>query len=275
MTFSLHVEWEEAPGVSDVVDKQAWARLVIAGSGDDVFTRCLDQNTGQTRTGVYESLFPLARWIANSYWNLLNEAPRVPKPSPGRELVRHTGIAPWVRRHNLLAAREGYSLPDLSLARDGEYVVVWAFPDEAPPTHRPVRFLHSGVTQVSPAAMEHALQTFMGTVLDRLADVDHHSVAALRDDWAAVLRSNEEERNLCVWAAKLGVDPYDSTELSADDESFFRTTFSKLTAELRDDLLDASDSIANTSPAPSGSSRRGAGGVQRRRTLQRRQIQRA
>jgi len=252
MGLSLRVEWLEAPGIRDVVDRQAWARLVISGGSGEVYTRCLDRDTGQVREGVYGSVFPLARWIADSYWNILNEAPRVPRARPGRELAKYRGLTPWLRRHNVLTAREGFSLPDLSLARDGDHLVLWAFPDG--PTcqaRRPVRFLHQGVCRVSVEIVEGALHSFMEAVLERLREVDHHSVSALRQDWESVLRSREEERDLCERAARLGLDPYSSSDLTEADEEFLLGQIGRFPGALRGDLLDAADSLTR---ARSGSS---------------------
>ena len=244
MSLSLQVEWLEAPGVNDVVDRECWARLVIRGPGDEVFTRCLDRRTGQTREGVYGSVFGLARWVSASYWNLLHEAPRVPRARPGRELARYQGLSPWLRRHNMLTAREGYSLPDLSLSRDGAYVLCWAFPDgPSARTNRPVQFLHQGVNRLPVDAVDTGLQSFMETVLERLRGVEHHSVRALRDDWEAVLRSKEQERDLCEWAARLGLDPYDPDELTDADEEFLLAELARVPEDLRGDILDATDSI--------------------------------
>lgn len=242
MSLNLRVEWLDAPGVKDVVDRGSWARLVIEGPDGHVFSRCLDKKTGQTREGVYGSVFALARWIADSYWSLLNEAPRIPRARPGRELARYKGLAPWLRRHNLLTAREGYSLPDLSLARDGDQIVLWAFPD-APSATRPVRFLHAGVSRIPVQAVDTALRSFMETVLERLRSVEHHTVQTLAEDWGAVLRSHVEERDLCERAARLGLDPYDEDDLTATDEEFLLDEIARIPDELRGDLLDSTSSV--------------------------------
>jgi len=260
MSLSFQVEWLDAPGVSDIVDSCSWARLVILGADGDPLTRCFDRKTGQTREGVYGSVFALARWIADSYWNLLYEAPRVPRARSGRELARYPGLAPWLRRHNMLTAREGYSLPDISLARDGEHIVVWSFPDGPPDqNNRPIQFLHQGISWHSVREVDAALQVFMGTVLERLRDVRHASVDDLRADWGAILASREQERDLCEWAARLGLDPYDPDDLPQADEQLLIARMAAVPEDLRGDVLDATDSVAGARSGSDWLSQLGAG----------------
>lgn len=245
MTLSFEAEWQQSPGIRDAVDRAAWARLVIRLPEEDlVLTRCIDQQTQDARDGVYGSVFPLARWLVQSYWNLLYEIPRVPRARSGRELASYPRSLPWLRRHNLLAAREGYSLPDLTVARDGEYIVVSAFPDGSKSrTRRPVRFMHQGIHRVEVGAVDAAITSFVGAVIERLHEVDHPDVAALREDWDAVLRSKEEEADLCISAARMGLDPYDEDEMSLEVERFLLGEVGELPADLQTDVLDATNSL--------------------------------
>jgi len=245
MTLRFRTEWQDAPGVKDVVDQAAWARLVIELAGEEeVLTRCIDRETRSARDGVYGSVFPLTRWLVDSYWHLLYEGPRVPGARSGRDLASFPRLTPWLRRHNLLTAREGYSLPDVSIARDGDYLVLSAFPDlSRDRTRRPVRFVHQGIHRVEAGAADAAFIAFVGGVLERLRDVDHPDVVSLREDWDAVLRSRETEPDLCIAAARLGLDPYDQTELTREDEQFLASQVNTLPTDLRTDLLDATDSM--------------------------------
>ncbi len=75
--------------------------------------------------------------------------------------------------------------------------------------------------------------------MDRLDGVDVPEVAALREDWAAIEGATEQERRLCEWSARLGLDPYDEEELTDDMEKTLRESVAALDASLRHDFLDA------------------------------------
>lgn len=245
MSLNFKVEWHDAPGVSDLVERKTWARLVIEAAGaDEPLTRCFDSSTEQLRDGVYGSVFPLVQWLVHSYWHLLNEAPRVPGSRSGRTLARFPGMSPWLRRHNLLTAREGFSLPDLSFARDGDYVVLRTFPDpRGVDGTRPVRFTHEGVLRLPVAAVSDSIASLITRTLEQVRDLDHPSVEALRRDWEATLLSMEQERELCEWASRMGLDPYDADELSDDVAAFLEGSLTATPRGLRTDLLDATDSF--------------------------------
>jgi len=101
--IKFRVEWDEAPGVTHPVLARTWARLELA-VGDSVVTTVLDSRTGGTRTGVYGPMFVLAEWIVRNYWFVLSECAPAFRAHPA-----------WLRRHSLVTAREGTSLPDLQL----------------------------------------------------------------------------------------------------------------------------------------------------------------
>lgn len=245
MGFSIDVEWLDAPGIDDIVDAALWARLEIAAKGIDgtdvVLTAALDSTTRQVRKGIYGSLYPLARWVADSYWNLLWEIPRTPRPMSGRDSARIDWLRPWVQRHCLLAAREGFSLPDLTIARDGAHMVISAYPDggSQAATRRPVSFITAAFLRVDRRSVDAALRGFMDTVLERLRGVDHPDVQRLRADWSATIEADQGEVQLCTWAARLGLDPYDEEALDDRLVEFFEDHLVRLPDGLRTDLLDA------------------------------------
>lgn len=245
MSLDFLVEWQEAPDVKDAVERATWGRLVIRAGAPEALTSCVHIASRQTREGVYGSVFPLVRWVVDSFWSLLNEPPRVPRARSGRVLARFPDQRRWVQRHNLLSAREGYALPDLTLARDGSSVVLWSFAD--PPDGlggRPVRFLRDGVVRLPVRHVEQALILLIESTLERLRGVDHPSAQTLRQDWSAVLESMADERNLCEWASRGGLDPYDPGELTDDVERLLLGPVNDMPPDLREDLLDAAGSVS-------------------------------
>jgi hypothetical protein len=131
--LEIRLEWLEAPGVKDAVLAKTWGRLEIHVSDSRMTLRCLTtcvhSKANSVQRGVYGSVFPLAEWIVENWWSLLFEPVRVPEYSGGREGGTKPRLRQWVQRHNLLAAREGGSLPDLTFYSDDNEVVACWFPD--------------------------------------------------------------------------------------------------------------------------------------------------
>ncbi|WP_437624280.1 ImmA/IrrE family metallo-endopeptidase [Sorangium sp. So ce1151] len=234
--LEFRVEWEDAPGVKDEVLARTWARLEIQVA-DSCVTSVLDSRSQSVRAGVHGAIFPLAHWIVHNWWFLLNEAPRSSELSARK--ITALRERTWMQRHNLLAAREGGSLPDLTIMRDGRDVTVaW---DEDPPDmrDRPVRFISSGRAELSLESIQSSLSDLVNLVLDRLGAVEHEEAQRVRMDWSEVARSMHEERILCESAARLGLDPYDPEELTEARIELLEEAFQALPRSLAYDFLDA------------------------------------
>lgn len=237
--IEFRVEWQEAAGVRDRVLARTWCRLTIEVDGQ-VVTSAIDSRARSVRDGVYGPALPLCCWIVENWWFLQHEAYRFRRPCGSRDLARNSHDRAWVRRHSLLAAREGGALPDLTLFRDGDAVVARWLPDEGGATHPFLRFASGGQTRMAVEAAAHGLASFVHCVLERVDDLEAPEVDALRRDWAAISGATPDERELCGWSARLGMDAYDPDELTDEHEELMRASVSPLEAELRDDLLDAS-----------------------------------
>ena len=234
----LGMEWQDASGVRDAVLSRTWCRLVIEAGGQLV-TEAVHDPSQSLRGGVYGSAFPLCQWIVENWWFLLNEPYRFPARYGSRELAKTPRDREWVQRHSLLAAREGYSLPDLTLHRDERQVVARWTPDSPAPAHALLRFTGGGETHMAVADAERGLADAVQAVLDRLDGVRAPEVENLREDWAAVAGATEQERKLCEWAARLGIDPFDEVEFTDELEAVLSGLIADLDAPTRDDLLDA------------------------------------
>ena len=200
------MEWQDAPGVADAVLARTWCRLAIEAGGRLV-TEAVHDPSQSLRRSVYGSTLPLCQWIVENWWFLLNEPYPFPARYPSRHLARTPRDREWVQRHSLLAAREGFSLPDLTLHRDERQVVVRWNPDSNAPAYAPLRFTGEGEIRMAVADAERGLADAVQAVLERLDGVNAPEVENLREDWAAVVGATEEERRLCESAARLGVDP--------------------------------------------------------------------
>ena len=236
----FHLEWQGAPGVRDTVLARTWCRLVIEADRHLV-SRAIDNRSDSLRGGIYGSAFPLGRWIVENWWFLLHESYRFPARYSSRDLARTPRDRAWVQRHSLLAAREGGALPDLTLHRDERKVVARWTPDGGDSIHPDLhlRFTGGDERHLEVADAERGLAEAVEAVLDRLEGFEQPEVEAFREDWAAITEATEQERTLCEWSARLGIDPFDPEELTDELAETLPELVSDLDAPLRDDLLDA------------------------------------
>ncbi len=133
----------------------------------------------------------------------------------------------------LAGAREGNSLPDLTLHRDEGQVVARWMPDGTAPAHPALRFTGEGETRMAVAAAERGLAGAVEAVMERLAGSEEPEVRNFRADWAAVTGATEQERRLCESAGKLGIDPFDPDELTEDLEDALSKIVANLDAPVR------------------------------------------
>lgn len=191
--FQLRLEWEESPRARAAELDATWARLEIYANSEAV-TKVEAKRTQSVRTGIYVPLFPIAEWVIANWWFLWEQW-----STNGRD-----------PRHNLLAAREGFALPDLSfLPTETKMGLIWQ-PSLAAVSSTDLLFLSGGAAVVPKALVKAEFRRFVEAVIDRLSQrhVLHSNIAS---DWAAILATEDdaEERAFCEKAARLGCDPYD------------------------------------------------------------------
>lgn len=236
--IEFRVEWQEAPGVRDPVLARTWCRLTIDVDGQMV-SRAIDHHSESLRDGIYGSVLPLCSWMVENWWCLQHEAYRFHRPWRSHDLAVNVDHRAWVRRHSLRAVGEGGVLPDLMLFRDGDVLVVRWYTDQTDAVHPYLRFVGQGQASMPVDEATHGLTDFVVRVLDRIEVIDAPEVEALRRDWAAITTASPDERELCIWSARLGLDPYDPDELTDQREMLLKASVTCLEGELRDDLLDA------------------------------------
>ena len=243
--IEFRVEWQDAPGVRDPVLARTWCRLTM-DVGGHVVTRAIDHRYQILRDGIYGSALPLCRWIVENWWCLQYEAYRFHRLSRLHDLACNVDHRLWVQRHSLRAVGEGGVLPNLMLFRDGDAIVVRWLPDEPDVTHPFLRFVGKGEARLAADEVMHGLTGFVLRVLERVEEMDAPEVEALSRDWAAITTATPDERELCVWSARLGLDPYDPDELTDRREELLKASMSSLEGELKlkGDLLDAATADA-------------------------------
>lgn len=228
-------EWLDAPGVKDRVLSATWARLEIRADGH-VVSDLVAFDT--RRTGIYGPVLPLVEWLAENWWNLLYE------PSPTSPLMSGRSAPPWmlnwVRRHNLLSAREGMALPDTTIVRDGDEIVLMWAPDPAPSTNGHVRFVGSGQVRVAASAFSEAASDLIDRTLARIEVVvgECEEAQRLAESWAQIQSSDEAEQFVCRSLALLGADPYDPEDASEGLLTQLSELHDRVPADLFNDLLE-------------------------------------
>ena len=244
--IEFDIDWKDAPSVRNPVLARTWCTLTIRVQ-DKPVTRVYDRRTKGWRNSVYGSIFPLCSWLVDNIWFLLYEPYRWAIPYGSRDLARNESDRPWVRRHSLLAAREGGALPDITIFRDGDDVLVRWHKDGGDTSHPFLRFVHEGHAYLSPDTVRGCIAALVESVLERVSDLPHAEVGQLRDDWADLHHLTPEETNLCAWSARLGINAHYDDELSESEADRLQSAIGTIEGRIVDDLLDAAaiDTIAD------------------------------
>lgn len=188
--FQIKFEWEAAPRVRVSELAATWARLEILLE-DEVLTKVEVNRTQSVRDGIYVPLFPIAEWVVANWWLLWNGYRTSSRGSA----------------HNLLSAREGFALPNISFAPTETEIGVHWCPLIAPSAG--LRFLSGGSRVVGKQHVESEFRRLVDGVLERLSSNGLHSY--LFDEWNAIQEAEQdpETRPFCERVARLGLDPFD------------------------------------------------------------------
>lgn len=168
--------------------------------GDICLTKNDDTWSKTVRDSVLVSAYPLAMWLAASWWRLSYEP-----------LPKH-GVSPvldWRMSHEMGAANSGFVWPYVVMASDGEVVQIWALPSHAS-SNQSVRYLTGLSTPrtVPLQDFQRAVGGFIEMVVNRLGSVGcvDTDLAGL---WNLVLadRANPNADTARRLEAQMGYDP--------------------------------------------------------------------
>lgn len=235
MRFSF--EWQEAPGVKDPVLARTWASLSLH-LGEVCLTKVEDRKAHSVRTSIHGSTFHLVDWLIQNWWFIFNENWPYSKLPEGRSQFGLGRCDRWLLRHNFLAASHGFSLPDLTLYRNGPTVkAIWHSDPDTLDERKPVRFLSAGQADLQIEHLEFTLEEFIqGTVL-RLAELDDPEAQRLNQMWLNLLAARDEEFSLYSDFAAMGLDPDDEDEVSEELLETYATKLESLDPLLRADFV--------------------------------------
>lgn len=239
--FELRIEWLDAPGVSTPALSATWARYEIWVAG-----RCVTQveaPDGTFRRSVFGSLYPLAEWIASNWWTLTSHI----RPS-AIDTVHWTWpnvrTYPWLRQHNVRGAGDGMAWPDMTFVVEGPITRIM-YAQEASASLAPIRFAAAGSAIIGTEDAKQGLATVVDHVLERLAE-EGIPKTRLAEEWDAIAKAGDEEREFCRTVAQLGLDPYSVHEETAAQVIEIA---SSLPGELVADFFDSADPAALPSAA--------------------------
>ena len=240
--FELEWEWLSADAVPVESHARTWARLVIR-VGDACATQVEDLDTRTMRDGIRVPLMPLAEWVASNWWYLSHESPPCYPVRPARDAMANARA--WYRRHDMLFAREGFSLPDLLMARaDDERSLVQVAPDPRRSTTLPVRFVENQSVLVSHGVVERQLRRLVEAVLARLEGCEAADARELRDRWREINALSGDDLILRERAGALGLDGDNPEEVTDDLANWLVETLGSQPRSLLGDLLELPAQVA-------------------------------
>lgn len=197
MSFQFKLDWLDS-GNDAPEYKKTMAMLELSINGTKL-TQHEDIWSQSIRDAVLVSAYPLAMWLASSWWRLFYE------PLPGHNTKPTNN---WRMNHELGAANHGFVWPQLVFASDYESMQVWALPSKASP-NQSVRYLNGISDSTIPLAeFQAAIDSLVDSVVSRL-DAVGISNADLMHLWAEVKaeRADLESAKYRQVEAEMGFDP--------------------------------------------------------------------
>ena len=196
-SIRFDLDWLEGRhGPAEVVQTTGWLVIEVDGK---YATRNEDRWAKSVRSGVLVSGYPLALWLASSWWRLRWEA--APVGSPG---------ASWRMAHELSAAGYGYVWPSVVFVSDGESVDVRCHASEGD-AWAPVSYITNFVGRVAAHDFEVASRELIELVLARLDAAGLHN-SDLHVLWGELVSefADAEANRLRSLEARVGFDPDES-----------------------------------------------------------------
>jgi hypothetical protein len=220
---SLLLEFDpiDQPAATDPIERSTWCSLRIR-VGERYASRIYDKANQSARTSLYLPAFPLAAWIVQNWWSLLNELCSWETVPSSAVDATQSG---WLRRHCLRSADSSLMLPALYVFHDGRTRrAEWQSDPQGSMPNMPGEFVDGGAEWLDSSATRDSLALFIDQVLDRVTDVDDARVHEIREHWRAIQAADGEEQAFCTLAGRMGIDPYDRNEMIDEVAQFLEQT---------------------------------------------------
>lgn len=237
MSTSVSFEFDpiDQPAATDPLERLTWCTLRI-WVGQRIASRIWDKSLQSERTSLYVPAFPIATWIVDNWWVMLNELcpwETVPLSIAGQSQLK------WIKRHCLRAADSSMQLPALYLYHDGQSLrAEWHSDPQGSVSNMLGEFIADGAEQLDADEVHQSLANFVNDTLARVADVDDDRVHQLQEQWRAVQSADRQEQEFCTIAGRMGIDPYDRSELTDELAEFLEKTLTNPSDPLVRDLTE-------------------------------------
>jgi hypothetical protein len=193
--FTIDVEWSSPTGAPhEVAVSTAFLEIRV---GEHWATRCENEFSGSVSNRALLSAYPLALWLASSWWRLLWET--------GQQRV--VPSVDWMLSHQLTSAGQGFLWPALLFESDGQSIEISMHPSGRA-AFEPIKYLGQFRQWVTIEDVENTASTFIDKVLARLSErgVANSQLHAL---WAEVQKERIDPATTSFRRieAILGFDP--------------------------------------------------------------------
>ncbi|MBF0428376.1 MAG: hypothetical protein HQL94_05590 [Magnetococcales bacterium] len=201
--LSLSPHWEPTEYGPEEI-RQTSGSLCIAIK-NQIVSRVYDDRAKSVRDTIRVSSYPLAVWLASSWWRLCRE-PTPEKPDTN-----------WRLSHEMHGSGHGFLWPPLRFESDGETVTLLCTPSVAE-SSEPIRYLTFCRESVPIGVFTKAIESFIQTVLARLEIVGIQNTQ-LHTLWREVTLERSDSRTTAyrTLEALLGFDPDDAPESIISD----------------------------------------------------------
>jgi hypothetical protein len=211
----------DQPAATDPVEQLTWCALRIR-VGQRFVSRLWDKSLEQERKSLYVPAFPIAEWLVQNWWSLLNEL--CPWETVPKSVLEPPQLN-WSKRHCLRSADSALLLPRLYVYSDGQSLLTeWQADRSDSMPNMPGEFITDGVEPLDSDGTQESLAQFIDDVLDRVVDLDEDRVTSLRNQWRAIQSADSEEREFCTIAGRMGIDPYHRNEMTDALAQFLEET---------------------------------------------------
>ena len=194
MSMAFRIEWEDSRNDTPEVCRTSGALRIVANGHS--LTRNENDWSQSVNQSVRLSAYPLALWLASSWWRLRWE------PFP----LDNKASTSWRMAHEMAAAGYGYLWPQLVFYCDGVRINYCSIASAAG-SEQPIRYLINEQASVGIGELERAVDTFVDLVIERL---DALGIAnELKGLWAEVCeeRADPASAHYRKLEAILGFEP--------------------------------------------------------------------
>ncbi len=175
--------------------EEATFASIVVRAGGIALTEVHDALSQSTRPSIRVPAVRVARWLLTGWWRLRWEA------------RAESVTSEWRMAHSMAGLGGGYAWPNLEIASDGENVQVTILGERSADAAA-IRFLQRTSFEVSAAAWEAAVDSFVDTVETRIGTVfpDATEIAELRAELRAE-RADAALARRCRREARAGYEP--------------------------------------------------------------------